>query len=371
MTNTSSTGLAEPVRPRSRAALPLPSPTGSAGSAARPEQPPLRPSTTTGTRPLLERRTPRQMAGGSARPSTSGSARLPSRKDLVSSPIRTLTDLEATQRPHTVATGSARTSGRGSARDKSAIYGPNGDVALNAYSRPLHSKLAPLRSGLLDPTINNFPRSKTQSEFLQKKRLANMPHESYDIDGDGYVSQEDYYLAKRFDLDGNGVLDDGEKHHGREIMADEFLREHEDDIHLYGEGWSDDRQQNVDNLAASHTFQAVMSKLKETEKNFKNMGSTGAAACLKLPGKLTTHNYYVDKFDTTAWNDFGANPRRFDPFATATEAKVHGSRQKMYHLRKVNLRDSCQHKLTVADERKVKFSNRRIALITNWSVENG
>ena len=31
--------------------------------------------------------------------------------------------------------------------------------------------------------------------------------------------------------------------------------------------------------------------------------------------KLVQHNYYADKFDTTAWNDFGANPRKFDPFA--------------------------------------------------------
>ena len=64
-----------------------------------------------------------------------------------------------------------------------------------------------------------------------------MPHISYDIDGDGYVSQvraytrvfeysslrlsmhthllettqEDYFLAKRFDLDGNGLLDPDEQ----------------------------------------------------------------------------------------------------------------------------------------------------------------
>ena len=49
-------------------------------------------------------------------------------------------------------------------------------------------------------------------------------------DGDGIVSQEDYFLAKRFDLDGNGVLDADEREVGRFIMAQEFFRQHRDDI---------------------------------------------------------------------------------------------------------------------------------------------
>ena len=33
-----------------------------------------------------------------------------------------------------------------------------------------------------------------------------MPHISYDLDGDGQVSQKDYFLAKQFDKDADGVL---------------------------------------------------------------------------------------------------------------------------------------------------------------------
>ena len=96
-------------------------------------------------------------------------------------------------------------------RRGAALKGNEHAPRMNAYSRPVHSKNQPLRSSFLDPETNNFPRSKTKKELQRKKKLVNMPHMSYDIDGDGYVSQEDYFMAKRFDMDGNGVLDADER----------------------------------------------------------------------------------------------------------------------------------------------------------------
>ena len=50
--------------------------------------------------------------------------------------------------------------------------------------------------------------------------------------------------------------------------------------------------------------------LKETEKHYRDVGSNGVTETLILANKgLTAHNFYSDKFDTTAWNDHGANPR--------------------------------------------------------------
>lgn len=40
---------------------------------------------------------------------------------------------------------------------------------------------------------------------MQRKK-ADMPHETFDLDGDGYVSNTDLFLAKRFDLDKDGKL---------------------------------------------------------------------------------------------------------------------------------------------------------------------
>lgn len=44
--------------------------------------------------------------------------------------------------------------------------------------------------------VNNIPQVSTQSEFRALIKAQNIPHPSYDIDGDGVVSQEDYALAK-------------------------------------------------------------------------------------------------------------------------------------------------------------------------------
>jgi len=249
--------------------------------------------------------------------------------------------------------------------------GAEAERQLNAFSRPMLSQNVPLRSAFLDPEVNNFPKSLSKTELSRKVKKINMPHPSYDIDGDGYVSQEDYFLAKRFDLDGNGILDPDEQEVGRFIMAQEFFRRHKDDAHLYGPEWTGDERQNIHQLATAHTFQRLLSKLKETEKHYRDVGSHGAQQCLTMSNKdLTKHNWYVDKFDTTAWNDFGANPRQFDPHTTDASAKSHGSRHKMYHLRKMNAREKCQSLLDQADAKQKKFSNRRISLMTNWSIEN-
>lgn len=45
-------------------------------------------------------------------------------------------------------------------------------------------------------------------------------------------------IIQRFDVNGDGVLDEAEKVIGRRIMTETFLENHEHDIHLYGEGLS-------------------------------------------------------------------------------------------------------------------------------------
>ena len=46
----------------------------------------------------------------------------------------------------------------------------------------------------------------TQSKLLMQRKIADLPHASFDIDGDGHVSMTDLFLAKRFDADKDGKL---------------------------------------------------------------------------------------------------------------------------------------------------------------------
>lgn len=310
----------------------------------------------------------------------------------------------------------------------------------NQFSRPMLSDHAPLRTLLMDEEKNNIEKCGSLSEFRERKATMNQPHPSYDIDGDGYVSQEDLWLSKRFDMDGNGVLDPDEQEVGRFLMAQAFFRSHRDDLHLYGPEWNaGDRlksqwqkceKDNIDRLATAHTFQKILSGLKETEKHYRDIGSNGVTETLILANKgLTAHNFYSDKFDTTAWNDHGANPRfiaedeRFarrakltargsampgetmpltpkpktpismagcgvvqDPhpmvipnYGARVESTARrndiandhgGSRHTLKHLQKVRDRDICATRLDKFEASQPQYSRRRVSFITNLAIEN-
>ncbi len=105
----------------------------------------------------------------------------------------------------------------------------------------------------LDPNVNNFPRSKTRTELLKRIKVTCTPHPSYDLDNDGYVSQEDYRLAKRFDFDGNGLLDPDERNVGKHILSEEFFKRHEKDIANFGPSFANNtKKQNVEKLVNSY-----------------------------------------------------------------------------------------------------------------------
>lgn len=115
----------------------------------------------------------------------------------------------------------------------------------NMFAVPYVSSVQPLRSVLLDPKINTYPACRTQSELRRQRKRAMMPHMSFDIDGDGEVSQLDLKLAKQFDANKNGMLDPKETHLGRQVIAKDFFEKHKKDYHLYGNDWSGDPAENA------------------------------------------------------------------------------------------------------------------------------
>ena len=77
---------------------------------------------------------------------------------------------------------------------------------------PRKSVCMPLRSDLIDPDSQNitFP-AQSLGELRMRMRSINKPHLSYDIDGDGFVSQEDLKIAKKIDLNKDGIIQTQEK----------------------------------------------------------------------------------------------------------------------------------------------------------------
>ena len=51
----------------------------------------------------------------------------------------------------------------------------------------------------------------TRTKLLERRKLERIPDISYDLDKDGYVGGKDFVLSKRYDLDGDGKLNEEEK----------------------------------------------------------------------------------------------------------------------------------------------------------------
>ena len=54
-------------------------------------------------------------------------------------------------------------------------------------------------------------KKQTLSQLRENRKKRLQPDISYDIDGDGAVSQLDYFIALRFDSNHDGILDSQEK----------------------------------------------------------------------------------------------------------------------------------------------------------------
>ena len=59
----------------------------------------------------------------------------------------------------------------------------------------------------------------TRTELIEKRRLERIPDISYDLDRDGYVGGRDFVIAKRFDIDNDGKLNEQEKKAAYEGIA--------------------------------------------------------------------------------------------------------------------------------------------------------
>ena len=108
--------------------------------------------------------------------------------------------------------------------------------------------------------IDHSNKNSHRSELMKRIRYRSIPHPTYDVDCDGFVSTSDYRFAKRFDLDGNGVLDPEERKICKQVLADEFFKSHAHDIGNFGENFAkNSHKKNVENLANSHRWVASLS----------------------------------------------------------------------------------------------------------------
>lgn len=73
-----------------------------------------------------------------------------------------------------------------------------------------------------DSLLELESNKKTRTKLLQDRKKDQIPHISYDLDGDGYVGGRDLVIAKYFDMDKDGRLNTAEKENAIKALQDGF-----------------------------------------------------------------------------------------------------------------------------------------------------
>lgn len=179
-------------------------------------------------------------------------------------------------------------------------------------------------------------------------------------DGDGDVSQEDYRLAKRFDFDGNGIIDPYERKIAKHVIADEFFKKHNEHMHVFGEEISKcSHKENVSKLSSAPNFERTLTLLKGVEDSLRGRSSKEMVGCMaSVHTDAVKKNFYTDKFDTTAFTNFEAVP-----VSARYQAGPHnGSRQRLLESRKVNQKVECAERMTAAQDKIPRFTTVKLKM---------
>lgn len=101
--------------------------------------------------------------------------------------------------------------------DPTKHLSPKFDIYGNPKQRVLTAGDDNYNNGVFDKSIRipanwNGPNpGKTRTKLFADYKAEFLPHPSFDIDGDGIVGGRDLVIAKKFDLDRDGILNEQEK----------------------------------------------------------------------------------------------------------------------------------------------------------------
>jgi hypothetical protein len=211
------------------------------------------------------------------------------------------------------------------------------------------------------------------------------------------VSQEDYKLAKRFDFDGNGVIDPDEREVAKHVIADEFFRNNADHMRVFGKQFARrSHEENIASLEKAHCFERTLRQLKSVEEGYRSRSSKEMARCMANENsEMAKCHFYNEKADTVAFTDYDAMPRSTSQFSLRwsssspslekresaqsfstvppygnTMTEHHGSRRLLMMARKEQAKLQATVRFESANAGVPKFRAQKLALISDFSIEN-
>lgn len=153
-----------------------------------------------------------------------------------------------------------------------------------AWYAPTISMVAPGKSVYVDHNeAARLKKHKTRSELMRTHKRAVLPHQTYDIDGDGIVNQSDLKIARQVDPKGLGVLDEVGTKNGKRSLARKYL------VHNQKERWfkkiapdihAMPLDKAVEHIANVQDFSRTMANLRLRARPGNGTGGRGSRAAL-------------------------------------------------------------------------------------------
>lgn len=199
-------------------------------------------------------------------------------------------------------------------------------------------------------------------------------------------------MAKRFDFDGNGVIDPDEREVAKHVIADEFFRKNADNIRVFGKQFANrTHEENIESLEKAYCFERTLSQLKSVEDGLRSRSSKQMTQCMANEStEMARSHFYNDKFDTVAFTDFDAVPRsqltmNWTSSSPTLELKTsiqsspaygnmitehHGSRRLLLMARKEQAKLQASIRFESATAGQPKYRAQKLALISDFKLEN-
>jgi Ca2+-binding EF-hand superfamily protein len=147
------------------------------------------------------------------------------------------------------------------------------------------------------------PQHKTRTQLFDDRRRNDLPDQTFDVDGDGVVSQEDFLASNKFDFNRDGLLQDDERHDLRKELVqktvDRYMslphRMKQEEVMPLIESMTHDLDSTVDNPA----FLSNLKQLNNASSVSRTFDSKGVHRSVqpypnlaKAPGtRNDDHNY--------------------------------------------------------------------------------
>jgi len=128
------------------------------------------------------------------------------------------------------------------------------------------------------------PLHRTMGEMMASRQRRNRPDRSYDVDGDGVISQSDLLLANRFDDNRDGVLDSSERAALRKQLVEDaiaaYRQLHPGVCSKATDSFVQQAQSNIEAFVRSDDFQSRLDKLKGLTELNDTENSAQMEGCL-------------------------------------------------------------------------------------------